>query len=165
MRFDLLSVSFTASAFPLNTQSLSSSNCSSCANGFANASFALPAVQMHLSLSCICKWTECCRARNRGISSMDTTYWNTHWPWRPLHRPCTANTCSPCIDAPGAEILVYTWYKKSISCVYHLSNRAKHRTEPIGGIHYVFHACMKQSGAALDAPSIRLSDSRFFLQS
>ena len=44
------------------------------------------------------------------------------------------------------EILVCTWYKNGISHVYHLSIRAKHvsvfRTEPIDGIHCVFHACM-----------------------
>ena len=48
------------------------------------------------------------------------------------------------------EILLYTWYKNCISHVDHLSIREKHvsvfRTEPIDGIHYVFHACMPASG-------------------
>ena len=59
-------------------------------------------------------------------------------------------------------ILFYTWYKNSISHIYHLSIRAKHasvfRTEPIDGNHYLFHVCMMQSEAAL-------ADSGFFLQS
>ena len=63
-----------------------------------------PAVLIHLSLSCTCKWTECRRAGHRGTSSMDTTYWNTYRPWRPLHRPCTANPYSPCIAAPGTDL-------------------------------------------------------------
>ena len=55
-----------------------------------------------------------------------------------------------------------------ISHVYHLSISTKHvsvsRTEPIDGIHYVFHSCMMhwQPEMVLGAPGIRLSYSGFF---
>ena len=57
------------------------------------------------------------------------------------------------------EILVYVWYKNSISHVYHLSVCAKHgsvfSTEPIDGIYYVFHAYMP--GVQLAVFGYRLS--------
>ena len=58
------------------------------------------------------------------------------------------------------EILVYTWYKNSISHIHHLSIRAKHvgvfRTEPIDGIHYVLHACMPGVQRVIFRPSVQL---------
>jgi hypothetical protein len=55
-----------------------------------------------------------------------------------------------------------------INKVYYLPICTEHvsflRTEPIDGIHYVLHACMMQSETALGAPSIGLSDSRFFFK-
>ena len=73
------------------------------------------------------------------IHAMDTSAESMH-----------SKPSSPCMDAPGTEILDYAWHMHGISHVYHFSICTKHvsvsrlGTEPIDGIHYVFYAYMKQ---------------------